>query len=223
MIDKRLLPIKSAKIFLRLPGTFPPPPHPIAVKTQPRPLGRHGEQGRFRMTFFRIAGALAAMAIATGAASAQGGAKPTDPQIAHIAYTAGQIDIDAAKQALAKSKNKQIRAFAQDMERDHTAVNKKALALVKKLKVTPEDNDTSKALAKQAKEKRDELAKLSGAAFDKAYIENEVAYHKAVNGALEKTLIPSASNAELKELLQTGLKIFQGHEQHAEQVAAKLK
>ena len=175
------------------------------------------------MMLFRIAGALAAMVIATGAASAQGGVKPTDPQIAHIAYTAGQLDIDAAKQALAKSKNKEIRAFAQDMERDHAAVNKKALALVKKLKVTPQDNDTSKALAKQAKEKRDELAKLNGAAFDKAYIDNEVAYHKTVNGALEKTLIPSASNAELKELLQTGLKIFQGHEQHAEQVAAKLK
>ncbi|HLL28263.1 MAG TPA: DUF4142 domain-containing protein [Xanthobacteraceae bacterium] len=174
------------------------------------------------MKFIKIAGALAAMVIATGTASAQG-AKPTDPQIAHIAYTAGQLDIDAAKQALAKSKNKEVRAFAQDMQRDHKAVNDKALALVKKLKVTPEDNDTSKALAKQAKEKRDELAKLSGAAFDKAYIENEVAYHKAVNGALEKTLIPSASNAELKELLQTGLKIFQGHEQHAEQVAAKLK
>jgi putative membrane protein len=164
------------------------------------------------------------MVIATGAASAQGGgAKPTDPQIAHIAYTAGQIDIDAAKQALAKSKNKEVRAFAQDMERDHSAVNKKALALVKKLKVTPEDNDTSKALVKQAKDKRAELAKLSGAAFDKAYMDNEVAYHKTVNGALEKTLIPSASNPELKSLLETGLKIFQGHEQHAEEVAAKLK
>jgi putative membrane protein len=174
------------------------------------------------MMFVRIAGALAAMLIATGAASAQG-AKPTDPQIAHIAYTAGQLDIEAAKQALQKSKNKEVRAFAQDMERDHKAVNDKALALVKKLKVTPEDNDTSKALVKQAKEKRAELAKLSGAAFDKAYIENEVAYHKTVNGALQNTLIPSASNSELKDLLTTGLKIFQGHEQHAEQVAAKLK
>jgi len=174
------------------------------------------------MMFVRIVGALAAMLIAVDTASAQG-ARPTDPQIAHIAYTAGQIDIDAAKQALAKSKNKQIRAFAQDMERDHTAVNKKALALVKKLKVTPEDNDTSKALVKQAADKRAELAKLNGAAFDKAYIDNEVAYHKTVNGALANTLIPSASNGELKGLLQTGLKIFQGHEQHAEQVAAKFK
>ena len=150
-------------------------------------------------------------------------AKPTDPQIAHIAYTAGQIDIEAAKQALKKSKNKDVRAFADDMVKDHSAVNKQALALVKKLKVTPQDNPTSQALTKQAKAKRAELAKLSGAAFDKAYVDNEVAYHKTVDGALETQLIPSASNAELKSLLQTGLKIFEGHEQHAEHVAAELK
>jgi putative membrane protein len=144
-------------------------------------------------------------------------------QIAHIAYTAGQIDIEAAQQAPSKSQNKDVREFATDMERDHKAVNEKALALVKKLNVTPEDNDTSKALSKQAAEKRAELAKLNGAAFDKAYIDNEVAYHKTVNDALENTLIPSATNPELKDLLTTGLKIFQGHQQHAEQVAAKLK
>ncbi len=174
------------------------------------------------MQMLKFAGALAAVLLATGAASAQS-AKPTDPQIAHIAYTAGQIDVQAAEQALQKSKNKDVLAFAQDMARDHKAVNDKALALVKKLKVTPEDNDTSKALVKQADAKRAELAKLSGPAFDKAYIDNEVAYHKTVNGALQTTLIPSASNAELKDLLTTGLKIFQGHEQHAEHLAAELK
>jgi putative membrane protein len=109
------------------------------------------------------------------------------------------------------------------MERDHKAVNEKALALVKKLGVTPEDNDTSKALSKQAADKRAELAKLSGKDFDKAYIDNEVAYHKTVDAALQSTLIPDASNAELKDLLTTGLKIFQGHEQHAEHVAAEFK
>ena len=173
--------------------------------------------------FAKAITALAALCLLSGGALAQGGAKPTDPQIAHIAYTAGQLDIEAAKQALEKSKNKDVRAFAVDMVRDHTAVNKQALDLVKKLKVTPEDNDTSKALTKQAAAKRAELAKLSGAAFDKAYITNEVAYHKTVDSALENTLIPSASNAELKNLLQTGLKIFQGHEQHAEHVASELK
>ena len=116
-----------------------------------------------------------------------------------------------------------MRDFAQDMVRDHAEVNKQALALVAKLKVKPEDNDTSRALTKQAAAKRDELAKLNGVAFDKAYVANEVAYHKTVNGALESTLIPSASNADLKGLLQTGLKIFQGHQQHAEHVAADVK
>ena len=172
--------------------------------------------------FVRLSAALAAVSLLGSAAFAQG-AKPTDPQIAHIAYTAGVIDIKAAKQAQSKASSKEVKAFADDMVRDHEAVNKQALDLVKKLKVTPEDNDTSKTLSKNAADKLAELSKLNGAAYDKAYVDNEVAYHKAVNSALETQLIPSASNAELKSLLQTGLKIFQGHQQHAEQVAAKLK
>jgi putative membrane protein len=167
----------------------------------------------------KLGATFAALCVLTGSAYAQGTAKPTDPQIAHIAYTAGQLDIAAAKQALAKSKNTEVRSFAEDMVRDHTAVNKQALDLVKKLKVTPQDNDTSRTLTKQAADKRAELAKLTGTAFDKAYVANEVAYH---NGALETLLIPSASNAELKSLLQTGLKVFQGHEQHAEHIASDL-
>jgi putative membrane protein len=175
------------------------------------------------MISVRFAAALAAAALLASGMAVAEGAKPNDAQIAHIAYTAGQIDIAAADQALQKSSNKDVRAFAEDMQRDHKAVNDKALALVKKLGVTPEDNDTSKALSKQAADKHADLAKLSGAAFDKAYIDNEVAYHKTVDGALQNTLIPSASNAELKDLLQTGLKIFEGHLQHAEHVAAEFK
>jgi len=171
----------------------------------------------------RLSAAIVAMTLISGAALAQGAAKPTDPQIAHIAYTAGVIDIAAAKQAETRASSKDVKAFAQDMVRDHEAVNKQALDLVKKLKVTPEDNDTSRTLSKQAADKLAELGKLKGADYDKAYVANEVAYHKAVNGALETLLIPSASNAELKSLLQTGLKIFQGHQQHAEHVAATLK
>ena len=174
------------------------------------------------MRIARVFAALAALLLATGTASAQG-AKPTDPQIAHIAYTAGVIDIKAAKLALGRSKNKEVIAFAKDMVRDHSAVNQKALALVKKLKVTPEDNDTSRGLVQKADEDRATLSKLHGAEFDKAYAKNEVAYHKSVNGALETTLIPDASNPELKSLLSTGLKIFQGHEQHAEHLVEALR
>ena len=172
--------------------------------------------------FYRFTTAVAIATFSVSVAFAQG-AKPTDPQIAHIAYTAGQLDIDAANQALAKSKNADVRAFAEQMVRDHTAVNKQALDLVNKLKVKPEDNDTSRGLTKAAAAKKAELDKLSGAAFDKAYLDNEAAYHRTVNGALETTLIPSSSNAELRALLETGLKLFRGHQMHAEQAAAKVK
>ncbi|HEY1606104.1 MAG TPA: DUF4142 domain-containing protein [Allosphingosinicella sp.] len=145
-----------------------------------------------------------------------------DAQIAHIAYTAGQIDIAAGKQALARSHNKAVRAFAEEMVRDHGAVNVKALALVKKLHVTPQDNPTSQALSHGAAAKLAELGKLSGAAFDRAYVQNEVAYHKIVNGALRNALIPNASNGELKSLLQTGLTLFTEHQQHAEHLASEL-
>lgn len=167
-------------------------------------------------------GVAAAILMATATVSASAADKPSDAQIAHIAYVAGDIDVKAAKLALKKSKNESVRAFADNMVRDHTAVNEKALALVKKLNVTPEDNETSKSLVKQAEQKRAELSKLSGAAFDRAYVDNEVTFHGTVNGALKTTLIPSASNAELKSLLQTGLKVFLGHKHHAEQLADKL-
>jgi putative membrane protein len=173
--------------------------------------------------FMRPAATAFALALLSGTALAQQAGKPTDPQIAHIAYTAGQIDIETGKLAQSKASNPEVKGFADQMVRDHTAVNQQALDLVKKLNVTPQDNPTSQSLSKQATEERAKLAKLSGPAFDKAYIANEVAYHKTVDGALQNTLIPSANNAELKSLLQTGLKIFQGHEEHAEQIAATIK
>jgi len=162
-----------------------------------------------------------ALALPPAAALAED-AKPNDAQIAHVAYTAGEIDIRAARLALQNSTNQEVRAFADDMIRDHGAVDDQALALVKKLHVTPEDNDTSRALAKQAEGERAELARLDGAASDKAYAENEVAYHKIVNAALQTVLIPDAPNPELKDLLATGHQIFLGRQRHAERLAQSL-
>ena len=166
---------------------------------------------------------LAAALIVSGGAWAQSSPKPTDPQIAHIAYTASEIDIRAAELAKKNSKSKEILFFADDMIRDHKAVNEQALALVKKLNVTPEDNETSRALTKQAEEQLKKMGSLRGAEFDRAYAQSEVAFHQLVNDSLRKTLIPSANNAELKTLLSTGLKIFEGHQQHAEHLAQGLK
>lgn len=159
----------------------------------------------------------------SGAALSQASSGINDAQIAHIAYTAGAIDVAAGKQALEKSKNRAVREFAEEMVRDHQAVNDQALALVHKLEVTPEDNATSQALSRQAATEHDVLARLKGAAFDRAYVRNEVAYHSTVNAALKDTLIPNARNGELKSLLQTGLTLFTEHQTHAEHLRASVR
>jgi putative membrane protein len=169
-----------------------------------------------RMSVFAVAFFLPALALAQAPAS-------SDAEIAHIAYTAGAIDVAAGEAAMTRATNAEVKEFAAEMVRDHKAVNEKALALVKALHVEPEDNATSQALTKAADAKAADLAKLSGAAYDKAYVENEVAFHKTVNAALKDTLIPDARNADLKALLETGLRLFQSHEMHAEHLAATLK
>ena len=170
-----------------------------------------------------LCAAAALLAVASFAQAEGDTGKPlNDAQIAHIAYTAGALDIAAGKQALAKSKNQKVRSFAETMVRDHEAVTEKAMALVKKLGVTPADNPTSETLTKQAEAKRAEFAKLNGTAFDQAYMRNEAAFHKTVNSALSETLIPGAHNAELKSLLETGLTLFKQHQLHAEQIALTL-
>jgi putative membrane protein len=148
--------------------------------------------------------------------------KPSDPQIAHIVVTANQIDVDAGKLAKSKSKNKDVQAFAQQMITDHTAVNKQAGALAKKLGVKPEDNDTSRSLKKGASENTANLKKLSGAAFDKAYVDHEVAYHQAVLDAIDKVLVPSAQNPELKDLIVKVRPAIAAHLEHAEHLQASL-
>ena len=153
-------------------------------------------------------------------ALAQG--KPSDPQIAGIVVAANQIDVDAGKLAKSRSKNKEVKDFAQQMITDHTAVNKQAGALAKKLGVTPEDSDTSKSLKQGAADNVANLKQQKGAQFDQAYVDHEVAYHQAVIDALDKTLIPNAKNAELKSLLEKSRPAFVAHLDHAKQLQTKL-
>jgi putative membrane protein len=157
----------------------------------------------------------------SGASWAQG-AGPTDPQIAAIVVTANQVDIDAGKLAKSRSKTKDVQDFAQLMITDHSAVNKAATELVQRLHVTPEPNPTSQSLQKGGDDNLAALKKLQGHAFDKAYIDHEVAYHQAVIDALDKTLIPSAQNAELKALLVKVRPAFVAHLEHAKQLQTEL-
>ena len=147
---------------------------------------------------------------------------PTDPQIAAIVVTANQVDIDAGKLAKSKAQSKDVQEFAQRMITDHSGVNKAATELVQKLHVTPQSNPTSESLQKGGDQNLASLKKLSGAAFDKAYIDHEVAYHEAVLQAMDKTLIPSAQNAELKALLAKVRPAFVAHLDHAKQLQTQL-
>jgi putative membrane protein len=154
------------------------------------------------------------------AAAATGGL--TDPQIAAIVVAANQVDIDAGNLALKKTKNEEVKKFAQQMVTDHTAVNKAAGDLVAKLHVTPEETDASKGLVSGGEEERAKLDKLDGAEFDKAYVDNEVAYHKAVIDTIDQKLIPSASNAELKNTLVSVKPTIEEHLKHAEMLQSQL-
>lgn len=172
----------------------------------------------------RILYALAAglVAFATTVSFAQTGG-PNDAQIAGIVVAANTVDINAAKLAKAKSHNKDVKEFAQRMVTDHTGVNKQATALVKKLNVTPEESDTSKALKDGGTANVAKLKGLKGAEFDKAYVNNEVSYHQTVLDAIDKTLIPNAKNAELKDLLEKVRPAIDAHLQHAKQIQTAMK
>ena len=161
----------------------------------------------------------ASLFLAATSAAAQA---PNDAQIASIVVTANQVDIDAGKLAQSRGSNAEVKAFGKQMVTDHTAVNKQAVALAKKLKLKPQDNPTSQSLKSGGDKNLKSLGKLKGAAFDKAYIAHEIAYHEQVIEAINKTLIPNAKNEELKKLLTTGLPLFEGHLQHAKQIQSSL-
>jgi putative membrane protein len=146
----------------------------------------------------------------------------TDAQIAAIVVTANQVDIDAGKLAHARASNESTKTFAQLMVTDHTGVNKAAVDLVTKLKVTPEDNDTSRSLKTDGDKHLAHLKTLKGTAFDKAYVDHEVAYHQQVLDALDKVLIPGATNADLKALLVKVRPAFVAHLEHAKRLQASI-
>jgi len=169
--------------------------------------------------------AVTLMLVAAAGLPAQERSKPapTDAEIAHIAVTANQVDIDLAKLAKTKSRNAEVQRFAETMISDHTAVIDQAVALVKQLGVTPAEHEVSRSLLASASESRTQLQSLSGAAFDAAYMDREVAYHQAVIDAVGQVLIPNAKNAQLKALLEKVQPALQGHLRHAKDVGAKLE
>ena len=160
-------------------------------------------------------------AVAATTAQAQSG-DLNDLQIAHAAYTAGNIDIRYAHLAMALSESPSVREFAGVMLRDHAAVNDAAVALIQELNVTPQDNDLSRALLQGAADNIAAFVALNGRDFDCAYATNELGYHQVVNQTVEQTFIPAVDVAPLRDLLADALTTFKAHELHAERMVAEL-
>ena len=167
--------------------------------------------------------ALALSCVLVTAACAQSPDQLNDLQMTHVAVTADAIDIEYAHLALAFSRDDKIREFAETMIRDHTAVNQAIADLANKLGVQAEDNEMSRGLISGAEEFKTELAQLRGRAFDLRYAENELAYHRTVNGVVRDAFIPNIENEEVKAAFEGALRIFTGHEQHAQQLVHRMK
>ena len=170
----------------------------------------------FTSTLFALAGGPHVPGVAHAATG------PTDAQIAHIIVAANRVDIDAGKLAASRGHSADVRAFGKFMVVDHSGVNREIMALASKLKVTPEDNPTSHDLKRAGAENVAHLKTLRGAAFDKAYIDHEVAYHERVLDAVDHVLIPSARNEQLKALIIEVRPLFVAHLEHARALQAQL-
>lgn len=168
-------------------------------------------------------GMLVTLCLSSANTTAQNTPQLTDPEIASVAVTANQIDVDYALIAEKRSKDADVLRFAKTMKDDHTAVINMAVDLAKKLGVTPKTNSMTKSLLNGAQKEKALLNSKSGKAFNKAYIDNEVAYHESVINAVENVLIPQAQNAELKGLLVKVLPTLKAHLEHAKMVQKELK
>ena len=168
---------------------------------------------------------ISSFALLVGCANANKIQQPeiiTDANIAAIVVGANNIDISAGKIALEHSENTLVKNFAERMITDHTAVLDSAVALVTKLGVTPVNNGLVATLAEQSSNHEANLRTLSGNAFDKNYIDHEVAYHKAVIGVIENQLIPAAQNQELKALLVSVIPAFKAHLAHCKMIQTQI-
>lgn len=175
------------------------------------------------MRFGSLALTCAASMAATVAMAQSVDAGVSDPEIAHIAETALREEIATADLAFRKTDNRAIKLFARDAARFGERRNSKYDHLPGKLKLKLEDNDMSRSLSGAAARQREQLSGLADAAFDKAYVENEMLYDALIVGALETTLTPSAKDGELKGALEASLAFFRRRLSEITKISASLQ
>jgi len=174
------------------------------------------------VAFAAIIIACAALVLFQSTAQGQIANGPTDAQIAGIVQAACQVEIGYAQLAMTKSQNKEVRDHAQQMIADHSALQRSMTDLNGRLNLTPADSDTGSTLRAQSEDVSAKLNALNGSAFDKAYIDVEVATHQAIIATVSTVLVPNAQNAELKNALQGASPVMRGHLEHARNLQSML-
>jgi len=168
-----------------------------------------------------VAAAIAAIIVAVPAQSASAQAKLDDPTIVAIFDAANTWDIETGALAAKKGSTKEVRDFGAMLERDHKMVRQQGRDLAKKLGVTPTPPKDF-AMVKDHEAAMKKLQALKGKAFDKAFYEHEVAFHKAVLDAVSTTLLPALQNAEVKDLVTKVAPAFKAHEDAAQNNLNKM-
>jgi putative membrane protein len=169
--------------------------------------------------FLTIAALGLAIAIPVSASQAQSG--PDDATIVAIFDAANTVDIETGQLAAEKGSTDAVRQFGMMLIRDHRAVRQQGRDLAARLGVTPTPprDDTS---GRDHAAVMERLRGLSGAAFDRAFLEHEVAFHAAVIEAVKTTLLPAIDNAELKALVEKVAPAFVAHQKAAESLLARM-
>jgi len=151
--------------------------------------------------------------LAVGLAGAQA---LDDAAIVGIFDAANGWDIETGSLAAQKASRETVKSFGQMLAHDHESVRKQGRDLAAKLGVTPTPVASDFALKKNHDAAMARLKGLSGVAFDKAFLEHEVAYHKAVIDAVTTTLLPAIRNEEVKAFVAKVAPAFEAHMKQAE-------
>jgi len=147
---------------------------------------------------------------------------PTDANIAAILLAENNTDISYARLAPSRAQSAPVKEFAAQMLADHNGVNRLVNDLLVRIKLDPEDNKTSLDFRDESAARRDQLRELEGRAFDTTYIANEVTYHTKFLSSIDGSLLPSARNPDLRQLLTSIRAAVAAHLAHAEQVRTGL-
>ena len=146
----------------------------------------------------------------------------TDSQIAMVVMTADTAEVSQAKMATQKAQNKQVKSFANHMMKDHSTNEHQVAQFDKKRKMTPEESQLSQTLTTQAQQTSTQLQGMTGAQFDKAYMDAQVQQHQMVLDALNNQLIPNAQNTQLKDMLEKTAKKVAQHLEMAKKIQARM-